>query len=740
MSATAVRASGCPTGLALHSEPALAQDPSAFVVEHNGRRSLDVLIRGARCGGCLSKIERAVGGLPGVELARLNLSTGRLHVEWIGGLASRRVIEAVSGLGYGAAAFDPGQADMAAMRDERRLLIAMAVAGLSTAFIMFLSEPVWFGSDMPAETRALLRWLSALIAIPAAAFSGRTFFQSAIASIKRRRLNMDVPISLAVILAIGLSLYETAIGGEHAYFDASVMLLFLLLIGRFLDARLRRQAYAAANALAAMQTATATRLDPGGLAEAVRASDIRPGDMLVVAAGEKLAVDVEVVSGDSEADLRLITGEVEPARTYVGQTLHAGAVNLSAPLRARALGPASQSLMADIARLLEAGEQKKSSYRRIADKAAEVYVPQVHAMAAFGFIGWLLLGASPAHAAYVAVTVLIITCPCALALAAPLVQIVAAGRLFREGAYLASGDALERIATVDHVVFDKTGTLTLGDPILHEERKYKALATAAMLARASRHPFSRAIAHAAGPGPIADAIKEHPGQGISGLVNGRLAKLGSASFVGALEGKGSEIWFSVEGESPEVFHFDDHLRDNASATVAKLKSMGLEIELLSGDSEERVARAAKAAGIDFWTAHATPQMKAFHLETLEASGRKVLMVGDGLNDAGAFACAHASLAPGGAVDVSRLASDCVFSGDSLNSVVRIIEIARSSRSRMRENFALATIYNFLAIPVALVGWATPLVAAVAMSASSAVVTLNALRLARARASRQGATP
>ena len=218
-----------------------------------------------------------------------------------------------------------------------------------------------------------------------------------------------------------------------------------------------------------MQTASATRLRADGAAEAVKASDVRAGDVLLIAAGERLAVNAEVISGASEADLRLVTGEVEPVPTFAGQVIHAGAINLSAPLRVRALARADQSLMADVARLLEAGEQKKSAYRKLADKAAEIYVPQVHAMAALGFVGWLAFGATTAQAAFVAITVLIITCPCALALAAPLVQVVAAGALFRRGIYLSSGDALERLATVDHVVFDKTGTLTLGDPVLRRE-------------------------------------------------------------------------------------------------------------------------------------------------------------------------------------------------------------------------------------------------------------------------------
>jgi Cu2+-exporting ATPase len=325
-----------------------------------------------------------------------------------------------------------------------------------------------------------------------------------------------------------------------------------------------------------------------------------------------------------------------------------------------------------------------------------------------------------------------------MALAAPMVQVVAAGRLFKQGVYLASGDALERIAAVDHVVFDKTGTLTLGVPVLLPGSYTDVqLRQAASLARASRHPFSRAIAQAAGPGPVAAQIEEHPGLGVCGVVNGRKARLGTAGFVGQQATRTSALWFAFDGEAAIAFHFEDAIREDARDTVRALQRMGLGVELLSGDADERVRLAAAAAGIGAWTARATPQSKAEHLDDLQRRGLKVLMVGDGLNDAGALAKAHASLAPGGAVDVSRLAADCVFSGDRLASVVRIIEAAREARRRMRENFAFAAAYNLLAIPVALMGWATPLVAAIAMSASSAVVTLNALRMAGRPASREG---
>ena len=638
------------------------------------------------------------------------------------------MIEAVTGLGYDAAAFDPGVPDAEKAREERGLLVALAVAGLGTAGVMFLSEPMWFGSDIDAGTQLLLRWLSALVAIPVSLFAGWSFFTSAVKSIRHRQLNMDVPISLAVILSLALSVYATVASGQHTYFDAAVMLLFFLLIGRFLDARLRRKAYSAANALASMQSASATRLGVGGVAEAVRAADVRPGDMLLVTAGERLVVDAEIVSGASDVDLRLVTGEVEPKPTFVGQTLHAGAVNLSAALRVRALAPADRSLMADVGRLLEAGEQKKSAYRRIADRVAAAYVPQVHAMAALGFLVWMLLGAGVTQAAFVAVTVLIITCPCALGLAAPLVQVVAAGRLFKAGIYLASGDALERIAAVDHVVFDKTGTLTLGDPVLlGGEYTEQQLQDAARLARASRHPFSRAIVAAAGMGPVADHVQEHPGLGVEGVIGGRKARLGQARFVGA-PGGANGLWFAFEDGEPVAFAFEDVIREGAREAIVRLRGMGCEVELLSGDTDERVAKAAAAAGITRWTANATPQSKAAHLAALEAAGRKVLMVGDGLNDAGALANAHAALAPGGALDVSRLAADAVYSGGNPDAVVDTIQIARTARKRMRENFALAALYNVIAIPVALAGWATPIVAAVAMSASSAVVTLNALRM------------
>ena len=507
------------------------------------------------------------------------------------------------------------------------------------------------------------------------------------------------------------------------------MLLFFLLIGRFLDARVRRKAHASARDLAAMAHRTVMRLDPNGKARSVRASEISPGDRILLAPGERAVVDMQINQGISDIDESLVTGESLARSATPGMHLLAGTMNLSQPLTGTALAAASDSLLADIARMLEAGEQRRSTYRRIADRAVSLYVPFVHTSALFAFVGWLLAGAGVNEALLIGVSTLIITCPCALALAAPVTQVVAAGRLFRSGTFLKSGDALERIAQCDYIIFDKTGTLTLGTPKLTGEFSPEDLQGAAELARASRHPLSRAIVDAAGAGPIALNVREFAGLGLEGIVRSAPARLGSADWVGVDSGQGdrSSLWFSQAGKEPVHFQFRDHLLDDAAETVERLQRAGYGIEIVSGDRSETVEIVARTLGIDHWSAASSPREKVNRLEALQAQGHKVLMVGDGLNDAGALALAHASLAPGGAMDVSQSASDAIYSG-GLAALPRLISVAKKARSVIIENFAFAAAYNLVAVPVAISGHATPLVAAVAMSTSSILVSLNALRL------------
>ncbi|MDO9431086.1 MAG: heavy metal translocating P-type ATPase, partial [Phenylobacterium sp.] len=451
-------------------------------------------------------------------------------------------------------------------------------------------------------------------------------------------------------------------------------------------------------------------------------------DLLLVRPGERIPVDGVVEGGVSELDNALLTGETAPVPIGAHDVCRAGALNLTGTLRLRATARSEDSAVAAIARLVEAGAQSRSLYVRLADKAAALYVPVVHSAAAITFLGGWALGLGPREALLRAVAVLIITCPCALGLAVPAVQITASARLFRRGVLVKSGAALERLAEVDHVVFDKTGVLTEGRPRLLDPVP-AAIAMAAPLARASAHPLSKALSAQAGVSSLAQDVVETPGQGVEGWIGGRRARLGRAAFVGVLgaEPSETELWFGFDGETKIRFAFADAIRPDAAQTIAALRQRGLTIEILSGDLAAPVAKVAQALGIETWRAGLTPAEKSEAIAARGREGRRVLMVGDGLNDAPALANAHAAMAPGSALDASQNAADLVFSGEGLDAVVAALDVARSARRRALENFAFAALYNLIAAPAAMFGFINPLVAALAMSGSSLTVTLNALR-------------
>jgi P-type Cu2+ transporter len=436
-------------------------DPRVFVQQDDGGSlRLELLVRGARCAGCLRKIEKGVAELAGVASARLNLSTGRLSVAWSNDrLDARTIVQRVIDLGYAAQPFDPRQAQAQIDKEGRHLLTCLAVAGFAAMNIMMFSVPIWSahgGGEMEAGTRTMFHWISAAIALPVGAYAGQPFFANAWRALQKGRANMDVPISLGVLLALGLSVYETVRGGEHAYFDAVAMLLFFLLIGRYLDHMLRQRARQSARDLLALQAITATRLNPDGTRTSVAVDDVHPGDTLAIYPGDRIPVDGTIIQGVSEADFSLLTGETAPIRLGNGEAVRAGALNISGHLVLKASARSDDSFLAEIARLVEMGEQSKSVYVRWADKAAKLYVPVVHAVALLTAVAWLVLGAEPRVAIMNACAVLIITCPCALGLAVPAVQVVASGRLFKRGILLKSGDALERLAEIDTIAFDKT--------------------------------------------------------------------------------------------------------------------------------------------------------------------------------------------------------------------------------------------------------------------------------------------
>lgn len=713
---------------------AVQRDLEAFVRrDAAGKGRLELLVNGARCAACIGKIEKAVHDLPGVESVRLNLTTGKLAVDLAAtSVNPDRVVQVVEGLGYRACLFDPTEAAAAQDREGRELAVALGVAGFGAGNVMMFTVPAWaglFGQELNASTLTVMYWMAAIVATPCALFAGRPFFRSAWASLRRGKANMDVPISIGVILTLIVSFSETLLHGRHAYFDAAVTLLFLLLIGRYLDHRLRDTARSAARDLLALQTPVAVRLI-GPLEQGVPVAEVRVGDRLVVAPGDRVPVDGRIESGASELDNALITGETAQVSVGPGASVHAGALNLTGRLIMVVTARSEDSTLAAIGRLMEAGAQSRSSYVRLADKAAALYVPVVHTLAASTFVlGWAL-GLGPREALLRAAAVLIVTCPCALGLAVPAVQIAASGRLFRRGVLVKSGAALERLAEIDHVVFDKTGVLTEGQPRLLDAPAH-LVAMAAPLARGSRHPLARALAAAAGLGVVADDCVETPGQGVEGVIDGRRARLGRAAFVG-LHGEAAletELWFGFEGDLKIRFAFEDQPRADAAATVAGLKAMGLTVEILSGDLAGPVDRVARAVGLNSaeWRAGLTPFEKSAAIDALKASGRRVLMVGDGLNDAAALARAHASMAPSAAVDAAQSAADLVFTGQALSAVIEAIATARTARRRALENFAFSALYNLVAAPAAIFGLINPFIAALAMSGSSIIVLLNALR-------------
>jgi Cu2+-exporting ATPase len=606
---------------------------------------------------------------------------------------------------------------------------------------MLLSVSVWSGNatDITPETRDLFHWLSALIALPVAAYAGQPFFRSAIAALKARSVNMDVPISLGIMLALGMSLVETMQHAEHAYFDSAVMLIFFLLCGRYLDHAVRGKTRAVAGNLAALRAETARRISVSGEALVVPATALRSGDRILVLVGERVPADGVLRSGTSLIDESLITGETAPRNAALGTQLYAGSLNLSGAIEMEVRASGKGTLLDEVERLLERAFAAKSKYIQLADRAARCYAPVVHTAAALTLAGWLVAGASAHDAIIVAISVLIITCPCALALAVPAVQVVTAGQLFRAGVFLNAGDAIERLAEVDTIVFDKTGTLTLPEGRVANAAEIcpETLEHAARLALASRHPLAVALAREARDRRPFPETAESKGEGVRAVVDGVEARLGSLEFCGlgatirAHPAAAQSLIAFRHGDATAIFEVRQTLRPDAGTTVRRLARMGLDLHIVSGDRGAAVEAIADRLGIGSWHAGVRPADKVAFLDGLRANGRRVLMVGDGINDVAALAAAHASLAPISAADISQAQSDAVFLGDSLVPVATAVSMARRAKSAMIQNLALAVVYNAIAVPVAMAGFVTPLIAAAAMSGSSILVTLNALRLRRA---------
>lgn len=700
--------------------PACVATPVAIEQEAMPR-SLQLSVPSIRCAACIGVIERHLAQLAGVQSARVNATHKRVMVQTE--LPIETIAAELQSIGYDAFPLDETLLSSDNDPVGKDILLRMGVAGFAMMNVMLLSVAVWSGAT--DATRDLFHLISAAIALPAVLFSARPFYLSAWRALRRQHLNMDLPISLAILLAAGMSLYESSYGGEHAYFDAALSLTFFLLIGRYLEHRTKSAARSAATELAALDVQRADR-KMGHRVETVDSKELVIGDIVLVSTGVRVPVDGRLQTTDAFTDRSFLTGESDPVRHTKGADLCAGEINLGAPFEMSVTAIGADTRLSRIASLVETAENARNSYTSLADKAARIYAPVVHILAAATFLVWLLATNDVRLALNIAIAVLIITCPCALGLAVPAVSTAAISRLYRMGFLVKSGTALERLASISSMMFDKTGTLTAPGFLFDADHlDADQAAVAKGLAQLSSHPMSKALAQHlpdTTPATIHNA-KERPGAGIEGLWKGQRVALGSAAWLGQ---SGGGLVLSV-AEKITPLPSSERILPGVDGLAHDLSKLGVTPEIISGDTTNKTTALAKRIAFENWRSDVTPEAKA-DLVAERAQTEAVCMVGDGINDTAALASATVSIAPGNALDATRNAADIVMMGERLADIPKVIEVARKAVALSKQNFGIAIAYNVIAVPVAMAGYATPLLAALAMSASSVTVLLNAMRV------------
>ncbi len=670
------------------------------------------------CSACIGKIERGMRTLKGVNSAHVNLSLKRLSIE--GPIDPDAVQARLTELGFEAYPLDPEALAIAKDKVGQSLLLRVAVSGFAMMNVMLLSVAVWSGAT--DATRDLFHLISACIAIPVVAYAAQPFFENALTALRVGRLNMDVPISLAIILATGMSIFETLHGGEHAYFDAAISLTFFLLIGRYLDHQTRAKARSAAKELAALEVPFADRVVDGKITS-VKVASLQVGDIVAVPSGARVPVDGQLVSDAGLTDRSLLTGESNATALQRHDVVQSGEVNLGSPFKLKATAVGPDTTLRRIAAMVETAETSRNSYTALADRAASIYAPLVHILAALAFIGWWVLSGDLRLATNIAIAVLIITCPCALGLAVPAVSTASISRLFSAGYLVKHATALDRLADITHVVLDKTGTLTRPMPPDLSALTSQEKSVIKSLAQQSLHPISQNLSDAlkdAKPIALTD-LHEEQGNGMQAMLGAQQVRLGRGAWLGApFQGLG----FSIGTAPAKLLDTSEQLREGTSE---KLSAIDLPCSILTGDVDVRAQAVSETLGLPVISS-ARPEDKVNHLRKLARSGAKVLMVGDGLNDTPALAEAHASLAPATALEASRSAADVVALNPRFPDIGFILATAVKARKLSKQNFGIAAAYNLVAIPIALLGFATPLMAALAMSLSSITVLLNSQRM------------
>jgi Cu2+-exporting ATPase len=700
-------------------------------------------LSGMHCAACADVIEAALTAVDGVLDARVSAAGARARVRWDPTRTqASRLVAAVRAAGYDAAPDDSAPARALRQQESRRALWRLFVAGLCMMQVMMLATPSYVAGpgELAPDLKQLLDWGAWVLSLPVLLFSADAFFAGAWRALRARRIGMDVPVALGLavtfVASSGAAFDPGGPFGDEVFFDSLTMFVTFLLAGRWLEMRTRHRAAEQLERSAASLPATAWRLDADGRAEAVSVQRLRPGDRVRVPLGEAFPADGPLLGGSTAADESLLSGESHAQPKAVGDELVAGSINVGAPVVMRVARVGPDTRQQAIVALVRDAMSQRPALAAAADRWATPFLWAVLTLAVGGAAVWSLV--DPSRATWVAVSVLIVTCPCALSLAAPSAMLAAAGRLARRGVLLRRLDALQPMAGVRRIFLDKTGTLTDGSLRLRSAGvDGHLLATASSLAAWSAHPLSRAVAAQAAAAPIDwHDVRELPGQGVAARDPAGVEwRLGSAAWTGAegqanTDGAGAQAWLSREGQPVACLRFDESLRDDADAALAALRAMDVEVELLSGDRSARVQRLAARMGVDAAAGDARPDDKLAAVRAAQARGETVAMVGDGVNDAPVLAQADASFAMGQGALLARANADAVVLSMKLGDVAEALALARRTMRVVRQNILWAAGYNAACIPLALAGWLPPWAAGLGMAASSLVVVLNAMRLAR----------
>ena len=734
-----------------------AEFQKSFVKElGESEREASLLLEGITCAACIWLNEKHVGRLPGVTAVDINYATRRARVRWDESrIRLSDILGAIAAIGYRAYPYDAARNEELSRKERRDAMWRLWVAGFGMMQVMMYAYPVYIADgDMTPEIEGLMRWASLVLTLPVVFYSSAPFFRNAWRDLRLRRVGMDVPVALGVGAAFIASCWATFVQAGEVYFDSITMFIFFLLGGRYLEMAARQKAVGVTEALARLLPAFAQKMpnfpvDRGTEQRIV--ADLAVGDVVLVRPGDIVPADGRVIEGISCANEALLTGESRPVAKAPGDSVTGGSINVESPLVVRVEQVGEGTRLSAIVHLMERAAAEKPRIVEMADRIAGYFVAALLLVAALVGAGWYFV--DPSRALWITVSVLVVTCPCALSLATPIALTVAAGALARDGLLVTRGHAIETLARATHFVFDKTGTLTTGRMTLVDVLplggldREACLAIAAALEHASEHPLATALRAAADASlPAAVDILAEAGQGIEGDVGGRRYRIGRPEYAlgpaAATLPESASAWLDsgdtvvVLGDDSgglALFRIGDAVRPEAAALVAALHGAGRHVVLLTGDAPAAAHRVAAALGIADVRAGATPQGKHDCVTGLQAQGAVVAMVGDGVNDAPVLAQAQVSVAMGGGAQLARTQADFVLLSENLDHLRRGIARAGRTLAVIRQNLWWSFAYNFVALPLAIAGYVTPWLAGIGMSASSLLVVLNSLRIQRMEA-------